>query len=75
MQFTLDFQVQISPLLARSNLIIARDIEWSSVLAGFEQVKPLPNNIPHINTDLDAVSEISYLTSSKSLLHKGRVLS
>jgi hypothetical protein len=30
-------EVQIAPLLARSNLLITRDIEWANLVLGFEQ--------------------------------------
>lgn len=30
-------EVQIAPLLARSNLLITRDIEWANLMVGFEQ--------------------------------------
>lgn len=32
------FWVQVAPLLARSNLLITRDIEWANLVLGFEQV-------------------------------------
>lgn len=32
------------PLLARSNLLITRDIEWANLVLGFEQVIICPNN-------------------------------
>lgn len=31
-------EVQVAPLLARSNLLITRDIEWANLVLGFEQV-------------------------------------
>lgn len=33
----------MAPLLARSNLLITRDIEWANLVLGFEQVIPLSN--------------------------------
>lgn len=30
-------EAQVAPLLARSNLLITRDIEWANLIAGFEQ--------------------------------------
>ncbi|KAJ0014016.1 hypothetical protein Pint_21590 [Pistacia integerrima] len=32
-------EVQVAPLLARSNLLITRDIEWANLVLGFEQVR------------------------------------
>ncbi|KAJ4825159.1 hypothetical protein Tsubulata_008699 [Turnera subulata] len=31
------FQAKVAPLLARSNLLITRDIEWANLVLGFEQ--------------------------------------
>lgn len=33
------FQAMVAPLLARSNLLITRDIEWANLMLGFEQVR------------------------------------
>jgi hypothetical protein len=31
-------QAKLAPLLARANLVIAKDIEWASIMFAFEQV-------------------------------------